>query len=180
MATFKDAEGRLWEVDLNVAVLKRVRSILDVDLTRLLEEDEAEATLLERLCTDPVLLVDVLYVVCREQAKAEGVSDEQFGCAMASDVISDAADALMDAIVVFTPDPRQRARLKRVREALTALEEKANEALDTQMEKALSSGMLSDFVEETLGILLPNSPESAESVQTPGPSQNSAGPPGGG
>ena len=48
MKTFHDSTGRAWTVALNVGVLKRVRSLCDVDLMA-----AVEGKLVERLVSDP-------------------------------------------------------------------------------------------------------------------------------
>ena len=78
MRTFKDNAGRTWSLTLNVWTVKKVRDLLAVDLLDLGESGNKPG-LLVRLISDPVLLVDVLYVVCKDQADAAGITDEQFG-----------------------------------------------------------------------------------------------------
>ena len=66
MHTFTDNAGRVWIANLNVATLKRVRALAGVDLASaiLVERDgRVEASLLERLASDPALLVDALYAL---------------------------------------------------------------------------------------------------------------------
>ena len=80
MKTFRDNAGRVWNVAIDANAIREVRSRLDINLLSLPERD---FELLTRLTTDLVLLVDVLFVVCRRQAESLGVSDEQFGQAIA-------------------------------------------------------------------------------------------------
>ena len=73
MHTFTDNAGRVWTANLNVATLKRVRALAGVDLASaiLVERDgKVEASLLERLASDPALLVDALYALCKEHYPA--------------------------------------------------------------------------------------------------------------
>lgn len=111
MRTFKDNEGREWQVRIDVNAVRAVRDALAVNLLTLPEQEFA---LLSRLTTDLVLLVDVLYVVCRRQAQERGVSDEAFGQAMYGDAIQAAADALIRETIDFFPDARRRAMLTKV------------------------------------------------------------------
>ena len=123
MKSFTDAQGRAWTVVVNVSAVKRVRDLLDVDLI-----DVAGGELLSRLADDPCLLVDVLYVLCKAEADAKGVSDEDFGKGMVGGVLDEAASALMKELLDFFPSA-QRAR------ALGKLL-KVMEAQDTAMEEA--------------------------------------------
>ena len=63
----------------------------------------------------------MLYVVCKTEADANGVTDEQFGEAMAGDAIDQATKALLEEIVDFSPSPRDRARARRVLEKATEM-----------------------------------------------------------
>ena len=65
MKTFKDNADRTWTVTVNVDAIKRVRSLLNIDLM-----EAVEGKLIERLIGDPVLLCDVIYCVCKEDADA--------------------------------------------------------------------------------------------------------------
>ena len=79
MKSFTDNLGRTWTLVVNVAAIKRVRALCGVDLNAIVEIDKDNnptAELLERLSTDPVLLVDVLYAVCKTECDQKGVSDE--------------------------------------------------------------------------------------------------------
>ena len=89
MRTFKDNAGRTWSLTLSVWTVKKVRDLLGVDLLDLGGESASaqKPGLLFRLISDPVLLVDVLYVVCKDQADSASVTDEQFGRAMGGDAI---------------------------------------------------------------------------------------------
>jgi hypothetical protein len=102
MKTFVDNASRTWTVAINVAAIKRVKDLLGVNLL-----DTIEGKLLEQLSSDPVLLCDVLYCLCKPEADAAGVSDEQFGQAMAGDAIERAASALLDELVDFFPSGKR-------------------------------------------------------------------------
>ncbi|MBT4819068.1 MAG: hypothetical protein HON70_25395 [Lentisphaerae bacterium] len=142
MKTFKDNAGRTWTVGVNVDAIKRVRTVLDVNLMEAVEGD-----LLEQLSSDPVLLCDVIYVVCKPEADAQSVSDEDFGRAMAGDAIEHATTALLEELVDFFPRGKRRV-LHKALAKLQAVEARAVEyaqarledpELDRRIEAALSS-----------------------------------------
>ena len=159
MKTFKDNAGRTWTLGIDVAAIKRVRSLLDVDLMT-----AVEGKLLERLVSDPVLLCDVIYCVCKPEADADGVSDEEFGRAMAGDAGDHATTALLEELVDFFPQARRRLLAKALGK-LKTLEARALEVaemkldspeLEAEMEAALqsiggSSGSLPGSPESTRG-----------------------------
>lgn len=118
METFKDAVGRTWTIAVSVNTVKRVRATLDINLM-----EAATGDLLSQLATDPVLLCDVLYVVCQEEADAKKVTDEDFGRAMAGDVIDNATKAFLEELANFFP-PSQRTLLRGALGKYRKLEEK--------------------------------------------------------
>jgi len=159
--TFTDNAGRGWTVAITTDAVKRVRTLLDVDLLEIVE-----GKLLQRLIQDPVLLCDVIYVVCKPEADARKVSDEDFGRAMAGDAIEAATKALLEAIANFFPNQRDRANLTRVIETTWKAMDRARDAIDAQ----LDAGELERIVEQALasaGISSGAAPESSE--PTPGP-----------
>ena len=63
MKSFTDNAGRKWRVAVTVDTIKRVKALRDVDLL-----EAVEGKLLDRLIGDPVLLCDILFIVCKPQA----------------------------------------------------------------------------------------------------------------
>lgn len=100
MQTFKDAKGRTWTLAVNVAAVKRVKSLCGVDLT---EIDQGSPPLAIRLSTDVILLCDVLYSLVKLDADAISppVTDEDFGGALGGDALRNASDALGEELTDF-------------------------------------------------------------------------------
>jgi hypothetical protein len=167
VAQFTDNAGRPWEVTVHVGSIKRVRSLLGVDLM-----DVVQGSLMGRLAADPVLLCDVLYALCKPEADSCGVSDEEFGRSMAGDVIEDAAHALTEELVRFFPNRRRRL-MEKAAEKLRVLEGMALDAAEAMLE----SGELDEKLRAALapayrpagksGDLSMSSPESVESTPAP-------------
>jgi len=128
MKTFHDNKARKWAITLNIDALKRVRSLLDVDLM-----DAVNGKLLERLIIDPVLLCDVIYCVVKPDADAKEITDEDFGRAMAGDAIERATNALLEELVDFFPE-RKRLVLTKALAKLDKFENLAIEAADRRLE----------------------------------------------
>jgi len=141
MKQFTDNAGRQWTVEINVAALKRIKGLAGVDLLEVLD-----GTLIERLIRDPVLLCDVLYAACKPEADQRGVTDEEFGRAMAGDAIEHATEALLDEIVSFCPSPRDRAALGRVLAATRTAMDKARDLVEAR----LDGGELEKAIDEAL------------------------------
>jgi hypothetical protein len=138
MHSFVDNAGRTWTVAINVAAVKRVRGLLNVDLYKLVDDGFRP---LGELVSDPVRLADVLYCLCKDEADARHVSDEDFGRALYGDAITLAADAFVEELIDFFPDARTRASLtkvlaagRKVRDRLLDHAEKVLGQLDTEAE----------------------------------------------
>jgi len=128
MKTFNDNAGRTWTVTVNVDAIKRVKSLLSVNLM-----EAVEGKLLERLISDPVLLCDVIYAVCKPEADAKAVSDEDFGRSMAGDAIDLATTALLEELCDFFPQGRRRL-LHKALEKLRKLESMALAAAEGRLD----------------------------------------------
>ena len=166
MRQFTDTKERVWDVELNVRQMKRVRDVLGIDLVNVIQagKDGAVATdTLDRVANDPILLVDILWVLCEGQAKAAGVTDDDFGSSLAGDSIADATRAFLDELVDFFPGAR-RLFLKKAVDLARKYETENLEVL----EKALNSP---EFEERLKTSLQPPaaSRESAESTPAPSP-----------
>lgn len=111
MPQFTDAEGRKWSITINVAALKRVRKLTDVDLFGALDDNFAG---INKLFANPEKLCDVLYAIVQPDAEKTGVTDDQFGVALGGDALGSAADALIGGLVDFFPDAKTRTRLRQV------------------------------------------------------------------
>ncbi|MGN0880118.1 MAG: hypothetical protein ACI4WT_11810 [Oligosphaeraceae bacterium] len=162
MKSFTDSLGRTWTLVVNVATIKRVRALCGVDLNAIVEVEDGKpsAKLLERLSSDPVLLVDVLCAVCRPECERRGVSDEDFGAAMAGDAVEQATDALLDEVIDFFPEAKRTA----FRRILSA-SRRFGEAARRRMEAMLADGKFEERLVselERLTGLSPSAPESAE------------------
>ena len=144
MKTFKDNAGRTWTIALNVTTQRRIRDLAQVNVLEILGDERP--TLYERLQSDTILLCDVLYAACQPQAEKEGVTDEQFGEALAGDAIDHATKALLDEIVDFSPSPRDRANLRKVIDALDQGMEKTRDLIKAR----LDAGELDRVIEQAL------------------------------
>lgn len=165
MKPFTDNRGRTWDVALNVTALKRVRDLCAFDLLKIVED----AGVIARLIDDPVLLVDVIYAICRPQAETRDISDEAFGESMAGDAIERATEALLEEIVGFFPEAK-RGPLRKAISTMRALEAEALRAIeaaidDPKIMDQARSNLASELTKR--GVSSTSSPES--SVLTPDP-----------
>jgi hypothetical protein len=161
MQSFKDNQGRQWSVEINVTAIKRVRGLTGEDLMQVIE-----GTLIEKLIRDPVLLCDVVYAICKPEADARNVSDEEFGKAMAGDAIEAATTAVLEELVGFCPSPRDRANLGRVLQATRKVMDRARDLV----EKKLDSGELDRLADRLLAEGSSEATAGSSSTSAPGSS----------
>ncbi len=157
MRTFTDNAGRTWTVAINVDAIKRVRDLLNVDLLEILD-----GKLIERLYRDPVLLCDVVYAACKPEADAKGVTDEDFGRAMAGDAIEHATKALLEELVGFSPSPRDRANLQRILETTWNVMDRARDMIEAKLATVNADDLVAQAL-ATSGGSFGSAPESSAS-----------------
>ena len=164
MKIFKDIKNESWELTITVATIKKIRDLLNADLLDI-------QTTLPRLLADPIFLVDVLYCLCKPQADAKNISDEQFGEGMAGDCLGFAKKSLIEELKSFFPSPEERQAVDRVII-------KGHEMLDLLRKKSLAKieqidmDAKADELLEIFGKISTNSLESSESIPILSPSEN--------
>lgn len=144
MKTFHDNTGRAWAVTINVDCIKRVRTLLDINLL-----DAVDGKLLEQLVSDPILLCDCLYAICKPEADEKQISDEDFGRGMAGDAIDHATTALLEELVDFFPKGKREV-LARALAKLKTFEQKTFEAAHRRIESPELEQRLQEILDAKL------------------------------
>lgn len=137
MHQFKDNQSRAWQLALNGWQLKKLKERLDFDAR------DHESIL--HAAGNPMLLCDILYLLCEDQAKAANVTDEDFGKSLTGDAIDDAAEAYLAESVDFFPRS-QRPALTKVLATMKTYQERAT-ALATEK---LDSPAMNQLVERAM------------------------------
>lgn len=164
MPSFRDHENRLWEVRIRIAELRRVKSLCGgLDLTKLIDDNLKG---LGELIADPCRFVDVLYVVCKDQADALGITDEQFGGAFGGDTLERAVNAFVEALFDFFPNPTVRKSLTLLVAKSRAVAEQYLSAAGQLLESVTEDQILKPELQRLKGLLTPP-PESSASTQNP-------------
>lgn len=130
---FTDTKGEGWTIEINNTVIKRVRSMCEVDLLEVLDGKE----LIKRLMQDPITLGDVLYVVCLPQCQQRDVTDEQFGERLAGDALDEATTALLEEVVNFSPNRRDREAAQRVLTETWKTMDRARDLVQTSLQEKM-------------------------------------------
>lgn len=129
--SFTDTAGRTWQIEITVGAAKRIRSLAGVDVMGILDPSSG---VLDRLA-DPVALVDAIFAAIKPAADELGVTDEEFAEAIGGDVLADAAEAMVEAVIDFFPHARSRENLRAAmaigRERTDRLAETTREAIES-------------------------------------------------
>ncbi len=163
MKSFSDNIGRSWIINVNVGTIKRVRALCNVDLANIISIENGavpKVDLLEKLASDPVLLVDVLYAICKEEADKLNISDEDFGRSMAGDSIEHATTALLDEVIDFFPVAKRQV-FQKILNATRRFQNKSKQALQTFLENP----NFDQEVDSQLEKLMTSSTPSQESLE---------------
>jgi len=144
--TFQDSAGRTWSVSIHIDAVKRVRDLVGVDLL-----EAVGGKLLDKLTTDPVLLCDVLFALCKEEADTRGVTDVEFGKGLAGDAIDGATTAFLEELVSFFPKGR-RGVLAKVIKKLGMVQSRVIEAAETRLDSPELEAEIEQAITQTLDL----------------------------
>lgn len=140
--SFVDCKGDEWTVFLDTTLIKQIRKQLHIDLL-----DLDNGKLIAKIMSDPIMLVDLLYLVCIEDATKRGISDEDFGRRMAGNSIADATEAMLGALVSFIPNARDRKNMRQV----LAKTQEVMELTRDDVDKQIAGGVLDRLAEKVRG-----------------------------
>lgn len=135
MAVFKDLRGRTWAVDITLGTLARVKSESGLDLLTIHQPD---SSVLERLTSDPALLLQTIVAVIRPQLQQQGVTETEFGDSLAEQQAWDATEALLRGLCDYYP-PEKRAAMHRLLDAVLSAARNVNSRATAQLAKALGT-----------------------------------------
>ena len=88
--------------------------------------------------------MDVLYAVCKPQADKLGITDEDFGEAMAGDTIEHATTALLEEVINFFPESK-RMVMQRILSASRKFSEAARKKLEAELNGEFESRVVSEL-----------------------------------
>jgi len=166
MQKFVDRAGRIWIVDIDNTTLRRVKTLTGVHLLEAIDGD-----LITRLSTDPLLLGDVLFAICKPQADQQQITDEAFGEGLAGNSIDDATGALLEALINYFPESRRRL-LRKAAEKQKLIETRGISAIEKRLDDPNLVERIVEDLERKLAVpTLSDSssdlPASSESIQVP-------------
>jgi hypothetical protein len=159
MQTFKDKNGTLWRIELNVGSAKRVKADCGVNLIDIVTvgDNNVETTVFERLAGDIELLINVLFSLCSAQAASSGIDAEKFAELFTGETVELATDALINEIINFSP-PIRRKMLVKLWQMSTDLMGK----MERDMDALINDPDFENELKNQFSLSSTNIPESAE------------------
>lgn len=147
MPSFKDAIGREFEavITLSTAIKLQKRGI---DLNKPMDIPNVWNSNLEALG-------DSIYLACEQSIKSHGLTDETFVEALSGDAITDATNAVWEAVILFSQPPI-RAALRKMWSKGSEVTTLISQQMETAIDNATPQQILTSI--EKHG----NSPESQE------------------
>lgn len=138
---FIDSKGESWDTRIDVSVIRRVRAEHGIDLSKVISSQEQ----LSALNDDIVLLVDVLYAVCKPVADSRKIDAEEFAMRLSGNAIESAVESLMLSIIDFFPQSRSKILRQiwdKTKEIQTQKLSQVQQAVDQWISTSLSTPTL--------------------------------------
>lgn len=145
MQTFKDRNGKSWLLEITLGAAMRVNREIGLNLYTLIDNNQDG---LMKLLGDPLQLADVLWIIVRPTAEANGITQDCFFESLLGDTLEKAQDAFVEAYCDFFPDRGVAETLRKViaktRALMATAQKRAHKAiesldLDSLAEKLKSS-----------------------------------------
>ncbi len=170
MATFKDNADRTWEIKIDGPTIYKVRE--DCDPKFLLDDEKDDQNTFARMQNDDALLCRVLFLLCDKQRNERGITEADFHENVTGDTIDRATEAMLAAIINFTPR-RKRGLLEAAAAKMQKLQEVGvaeatammnDPRVDAQMVEAIKQGLNAKVQAVIRQMSATSSPASAEST----------------
>lgn len=136
MKRFIDATGKQWEIDVHLESIERVKSSRGIDLTKLFAD---EMRLINQLSEDHATLAEVLW----ELQTSPGADRSEFIRGLRGDALEAGFKALLDDVIDFFPNSRQRKICRETVEKLWQTVEAVQSQAETELAKFDPTSLLS-------------------------------------
>lgn len=160
MPSFKDNKGRIWSIELDAPTVQKVRRDtcgISGCRHRPLTNSQCEGVDLwdmsgksfQKMDFDTVLMVDVLWLICEEQAIAKDISEADFAQGLRGDVLPEATATMLKASVESL-DPIKRQFLERAAATRRRHEELALSRTIDRIESPETEAMLMENLDNRI------------------------------
>lgn len=135
MANFTDNKKRTWTLEINAGhVVGKKFQAIGWDFEKETKEGTYESLF------DPFKLVVILWTLCEKQADIIGVDEVDFAEGLTGEIINDAQEKLMEAILTFTQRSKiSKSANNKLKNIFEHLDGKAVANLDIRLNETFSS-----------------------------------------
>ena len=147
MSKFADCNGNEWKLHLTYGSASAVQRETGVNLALASQS----TTWVEIIFNNPGKLIEVLWVLCEQQATHRALTPEQFAYGFDGETIEAAGNALAECVADFFP---RSAVGKKLKAQIPTILKQTDERMIAALDKAILTGLPS----------VSNSPASAESI----------------
>lgn len=165
MQSFTDKTGAAWDIELTVGTARKIKSRLGIDIENAVtfdtKENPQDASALEKIAKDFILLFDIIFILCENQCRERNITGDQFADLFNGDTIVKATDALLEEIINFSR-PARRKVLRKLNEISKEYSEKAGEKLEAILQTPDFRQQVESQIENVLTPSSINSQESSE------------------
>jgi hypothetical protein len=134
--SFQDSHSRKYEVVVTLGTAIAIKKQTGVNLS-----DIGDGSVLDRISNDPELLVGVLWCAVQASAIEHQLTPEQFAASLGGDTLSTAVEALLNAIVLFSP-PSARTALRKMVDLSRQTQALAGQRVETALESVTPEMLL--------------------------------------
>ena len=153
-----DARDRTWIIAVTPYEYQRIREQCDVDLYDIVVPGK-QLEILKRLETDDVLLVNVLWCICEEQAESAKVTKTEFTKGFFGDALEKGYQSIVDALAFFFRSPSHRELMRKLAEYLAAVNKEIAAEMIPTIKGIYAQAVAKKFVASVM-----SSPESSDST----------------
>ena len=130
MSSFKDTEGRIWNLRITVSAIRRIKDMAGIDLSA--SKIFTEESPLANLSQDYLQLGKAVFAAVFPEAEKRNLTEDAFLDALSGDCLEQMGTAFMESLADFFPGLQGKV----LRQVLKAAEEQ-KERLFQQAEKAV-------------------------------------------
>jgi hypothetical protein len=123
MASFSDQTGRVWQVVISPYEYRKLKNQLDLDLYDVVDAEKMKA-IISRLESDDCLLAEALWLICEDDAKAQGIGRRDFERALQGEALNQGWLAILEAQTDFFKRPEQREVARKLLEFVRAVNQR--------------------------------------------------------
>lgn len=110
MKKFKTSNGDEWEIKINFISVERVKDSIGVDLMSIVTDQ----TMFKEAICNPVIMAMTIAELCKKQIESRGIDIEDFAELLKGDPIEHAVNAMIDELIDFFPNSRDRKMAKMI------------------------------------------------------------------